>query len=309
MGDQLYYADGQWWPSQLAYTQHLEDVKNGVGTGAGANNPAAVPTPDPSKYNMGAIDPTKYDSYNLLKKLATSQGPSDAAQYSLKQNILGRQDAIDASSRETAGSLAQARSGLAARGGIGAGAGERLALQGANNNILNKQGAYRSANSNMLDILKQDALNKNTAINNLANTDLGLAQNNQQTELNRYKMDLDKWAADRQATAATQAAKSSGNGGGSVICSELLHQGKISKKEWIAATRFGMSLPDETFAGYLIIATPLVKIMKKSDKFSNLFIGWAKALAEEKPNRITRILMPVATFLGSLSIKAQKELA
>ena len=63
---------------------------------------------------------------------------------------------------------------------------------------------------------------------------------------------------------------------------------------------FGQKLDSETFSGYLTIATPIVYIMKRSDKFSNLFIGWAKAIAKHEPNTFTKCMMPIAKFVGKI---------
>lgn len=87
-------------------------------------------------------------------------------------------------------------------------------------------------------------------------------------------------------------------GGVSVICTELHIQGKISKKEWIQANRFGLSVNKNTYIGYLTIASPIVELMKKSDKFSNLFIGWAKSIARKEPNLLTKILLPICWMVG-----------
>lgn len=86
----------------------------------------------------------------------------------------------------------------------------------------------------------------------------------------------------------------------SIICTELYRQNKISHNEYARATLFGQKLDSETFSGYLTIATPIVYIMKRSDKFSNLFVGWAKAIAKHEPNTFTKCMMPIAKFVGKI---------
>jgi len=96
-------------------------------------------------------------------------------------------------------------------------------------------------------------------------------------------------------------------GGISIICTELYNQRKISKNEWLRATYFGYSVHPNTYFGYLIIAKPIVHLMKKSDKFSNLFVGWAKSIAKQKPNLITRLMMPICFMVGyARQIKKEK---
>jgi hypothetical protein len=275
----------------------------------GTEDSGQILLPKESDYKFGKIDPSNFQSYTKLRDLILGKGPTESAQYSLKQNLLNRQNMIDAASKQGAGAMAQARSALATRGGLGAGSAERLAQSGMNQNIMAKQGAYREAGSDMFDILGRDASQKQGMLTNLTQMDISQGNVNRQTELDRYKMNLDKWAANRQASAAERAAATGafqGGGGVSVICTELYKQGKISRREWLSATNYGRGLSPEIFSGYLTIASPIVKLMQKSNKFSNLFINWAKALAKGEPNTITKILMPVAYLIGSLQLKAQE---
>lgn len=106
-----------------------------------------------------------------------------------------------------------------------------------------------------------------------------------------------------QANTATPVASVSG----SVICTELYRQKKISKLEYLKASTFGYNISPYTYFGYLTIAMPIVKLMKKSDKFSNLFIGWAKSIAKQEPNLLTKALMPLCWVVGYVrSIKKEE---
>lgn len=97
------------------------------------------------------------------------------------------------------------------------------------------------------------------------------------------------------------------NTGGTIICTELLKQGKISLTEQKRASVFGYKIHPYTYIGYLTIATPIVQLMQKSDKFSNLFVGWAKSIAKQKPNLITRLMMPICFMVGyARQIKKEK---
>lgn len=104
-----------------------------------------------------------------------------------------------------------------------------------------------------------------------------------------------------KAVAATPTPTPSYGGGpfGSIICSELYRQGKFSLRQLSGCDRFRASISEETYSGYLVIARPIVAVMKKSDKFSNLFIGWATAISQGKPNTFTKIMMPICFIIGS----------
>ena len=108
-----------------------------------------------------------------------------------------------------------------------------------------------------------------------------------------------------QANTPTQIEAS----GGSIICTELHNQGKITKDEYLRTSAFGYSISPYTYFGYLTIAKPIVKLMRKSDKFSNLFIGWAKSIAKRKPNLLTKALMPLCWVVGYVgTIKKEKSI-
>jgi hypothetical protein len=94
---------------------------------------------------------------------------------------------------------------------------------------------------------------------------------------------------------------------GSIICTELYNQGKLSKYHWMRSSVYGYSISPYTYFGYLTIAKPIVKLMKKSDKFSNLFIGWAKSIAKQRPNLLTRALMPLCWVIGYAKGIAKEE--
>lgn len=103
--------------------------------------------------------------------------------------------------------------------------------------------------------------------------------------------------------AETPTPTPSYGGGLSIICTELYRQKKITLKELSSCRDFGDSVSDETFRGYLIIAKPIVKLMKKSDRFSDLFIDWAKNLSKNKPNNFTLFMIPICTVIGKISVE------
>ncbi len=186
---------------------------------------------DNYKLKLDTLDPNSLQGYNMIKALATQKGPTESAKYMLDQNKMNQQNAIDQASQQQAGSQAAARSALAMRGGMSSGARERLAMGGARDLLNAKQGAVRSGNQGILDILKSDEDAKRQAMYSYAqgegqiagkNLDIGnqAKQYNlgtvlkekdlgRQQTMDTYKAELDKWAAGRQA----DATRASGGGG------------------------------------------------------------------------------------------------
>jgi len=184
-----------------------------------------------------------------------------------------------------ADSLRQQTSNQVAKAGAAAGLGgvNNLAMQ----NQLYRQGAMQA------NTLNQDYKDKATAA---YGRNISARQSGQSGIVMGYK-------GLGNASTPTQTL----NYSGSIICTELYKQGKITKDEWLRASVFGYSIHQNTYFGYLVIAKPIVKFMKKSDKLSNLFVGWAKSIAKQKPNLVTRILMPLCWSIGYVRKTTQKE--
>ena len=106
-----------------------------------------------------------------------------------------------------------------------------------------------------------------------------------------------------RALAATPTPTPSYGGGLSIICTELHRQGKLNSRDMIGSREFRDSLSEETYNGYLIIAKPIVKLMKRSDKFSNLFVGWAKAISRQEPNKFTLFMIPICNVIGKIHVR------
>lgn len=172
--------------------------------------------PQRKNYGYGPIDVTKLGGYNALKNLATQQGPSQEAQYSLLQNLLNRQNTIDAANKSQAGAYGQAISQLGSQGGIGSGARERLSMQGAKNKMMGVQGAYRDTGTNLLDILKSDQANKTKALGDFSGLEQGYAKNNMDIVKDIYNQDIARWGAARQAGDDVPWMYDTGIGGASV---------------------------------------------------------------------------------------------
>lgn len=244
------------------------------------------------------------------------------------------------------GQFATQNANLAMRGGLNSGSAERMANSSLRNAMFDKQAAYgqnRDANLNLslqnaqartgllkdvgnmqqgIDTANASALNtqQNKRLDTLssiagmegsmdANNIQKLVQDRQNQNLQRFGIfdkNMEGYAAEQ--TAKGQAAAGGGGGGGmSVICTELYIQRKLTRQELRATHEFGGSLPSEMFVGYLTISKPIVKLMMKSDSFSNLFVGWAKCLAKKEPNRFTRMIMPIASVIGKIRLKLEPE--
>ena len=71
----------------------------------------------------------------------------------------------------------------------------------------------------------------------------------------------------------------SGGGGGKIICAQLCEQGRIPHDINVLDQAFGRKLwhnYPQVMAGYLLLAKPIVKLMKKSALFSSLVHVFAR---------------------------------
>jgi hypothetical protein len=178
-------------------------------------------------YQVGKIDPSKFDSYSMIKALATGKGLTETGELQKQQieqmGIQGKESAA----RNAAAATAAARSGMAMRGGVGAGARERLAAGGAQNLMEATQGQNRATQGQLLQNLLSDQSRRDQALQGFAGMEQGLAGKNlgidqynieqalketgskRANEQEQYKEQLDKWASNKQAEA-TRASSSGG---------------------------------------------------------------------------------------------------
>lgn len=184
------------------------------------------------------IKGVQYDSSGLdaLKSRALATGQSPWAAMQLQQNEMARQDNMGRAGAQAASGLAQARSGLAMRGGLSGGAGASLARQNMRDLMAARQGINRQDMQNQLAVGIKDQEMKDQFLSQLPgaqtqafNAQLGQAQSaaqmgrgadqfNLQNTLseiaNKRQFDMDAWmknmevaAAERQATATENAGK------------------------------------------------------------------------------------------------------
>lgn len=285
------------------------------------------------------------DAQVKLKDAAMSTG--DMPEYAMMREQLGNKFNSDMSMADgmRQGQMATQNANIAMRGGLNSGAAERMGNASLRSGMMEKQGMMgqnRDANLNLslqnaqartgllrevgntqqsIDTNNINGLNtqQNKRLDTLSNVagmenntsaaNIGrLAQDRQNMNLQRFGIfdkNMEAWGA--QKTADGQASAGGGGGGMSIICTELYVQGKLSREEYKATNEYGATLPREMFVGYLTISKPIVKLMTKSDAFSNLFINWAKCLAKKQPNTFTKIVMPIASVIGHIRLKLEPQ--
>lgn len=181
---------------------------------------------------MGNLDLSKIDSFNKFKEQANRKGPSEWAKLMQEQINQQRMAGMEKAANQAMSGAAMARSGLAMRGGMSSGARERIAMQSARDLMSARQGVGRSSNEGLLKINIQDEDNRlkflqqlpgmeidaekfnlgNTAKVKEFNIMRALEEKNKKDiqDLDVYKEQQKKWAAERQAQATE---RSSGGGG------------------------------------------------------------------------------------------------
>ena len=196
------------------------------------------------------------------------------------------------------------------RGRIKDKVGEKSALAGRLTQVANQDISRSNAKAGLKGV-DTTAASIRERRNSIAKSD-EMQQGYDQTNLQNYGKSIGAGISGTEAMAAAGAGKalaatpnptpSYGGGGmfGSIICTELYNQKKLTLKELSGCSKFGQEVDDNTYSGYLFIATPIVALMKRSNMFSNIFINWAKALSKGKPNRFTKIMIPVCFAIGSL---------
>lgn len=100
-----------------------------------------------------------------------------------------------------------------------------------------------------------------------------------------------------------------GTGGGGIlkiICTELYHQGYMSKEIYQKDQEYGRALAmshPNIMLGYCILATPVVKLMQRSDFFTRLVsipaMAWARDMAGDK-NLSGAIISLVGKFVCNI---------
>lgn len=179
------------------------------------------------------VDPNSLEGYQAIKKEATRTGPSQWLNLAQQKQQLEQAQANDSANSGVMAGNAQARSTLAMRGGLSAGARERLGSQmqrdmvGARQKVAG-EGILARANLNV-----QDEQNRLGQLQNFANAEGQLTKYNtdisnrgqefnilqglqegargDEWKMRQYEEQMKKWAAGKQADAT--AASGGGSGG------------------------------------------------------------------------------------------------
>jgi hypothetical protein len=140
-------------------------------------------------------------------------------------------------------------------------------------------GGYKSSSKSLLS---QDLITK--IVGEIANVTASTTQTT----------DMDSENVKRSAIGAKFLPGASKNSG-TVICTELLNQGKLDAKLYSAGHSHFLSLSSRTIRGYQFLATPIARRMKTSVRLSNFFLPIAKA-------RYEYIVLGKFSFLGASTI-------
>ena len=182
----------------------------------GFRNAAGTDLLDQFKY-----DPSKSSAFNMQRTQAMDAGPSVWAQLQTQAQQLDQNKQIDQAAKSNLAGQSMAASNLARLGGLGGGARTRLAMQGAKDLMMNRQGIDQAGQLARLGIQSQDAQNKQNMLNNVTNTELagqeknlsamtGDVANKSQFDINRYNKQMEAWGAQQSANAMRNAASGGG---------------------------------------------------------------------------------------------------
>ena len=121
------------------------------------------------------------------------------------------------------------------------------------------------------------------------------------------------WGEEAGYTVDISGGIGEGMGEGTVICTELHHQGILNDETYLADSIYGSMLPRKVLVGYHIWAIPLTKLMKQSKLLTHIVswfaIPWAKEMAYRMEIRqqghiigkvINFIGIPLCGFIGTM---------
>lgn len=178
---------------------------------------------DAYQLEASLLDPETIRGFQKFEEFATGVGPSAHATAAQEQLDLQTAFERDRASAEAAGQAAQARSALAMRGGLSSGARERLGAQSMENALLGRQQARQAQLMGTADIMSQDALSRQNALQSFTGLSSDLAQFNSQQEMaaNEFniqqalleinaerKHEFDTFAKEQEKFAAERKAQS-----------------------------------------------------------------------------------------------------
>lgn len=184
---------------------------------------------------IGADIQLNQSGLNEIRNRALSQGPSAWANLANQQQGMQEQQALQQSNVQGQAGLRQNLSQLAGRGGVSAGARERLAMQGMRGQNQGMQGVLNQGMQNRMNINLQDQQSKDQMLTQLPGMDMQAANFAQQQRdyranagaqdignalkdiggYNAYRADafgkaMQEWGTDKTANAQVAASKRSG---------------------------------------------------------------------------------------------------
>jgi hypothetical protein len=187
---------------------------------------------EPYQFKGTKIDPNSLEGYSKVKEEALRKGPSEWLNLAKQRQQVEQSQALDQADRNALSGNAQARSSLAMRGGLSAGARERLGSQMQKDISSSRQNVAGQGILARASLDLQDETNRQGMLGKFAEAEgrLGMYNNdigNKGQEFNilqslqekgrgddfatrQYEEQMKKWASERQA----QATERSGGGGG-----------------------------------------------------------------------------------------------
>tara|TARA_Y100000296_G_C5180060_1_gene263666 strand:+ start:6351 stop:7037 length:687 start_codon:yes stop_codon:yes gene_type:complete len=161
------------------------------------------------------------DALNKLYERATSEGPTQSAQYLMDQNNALTNQARSNQKQQNAGQFQSLVNNMAMRGGMDRGSRLRSMNQMNRNNMMSDQNLNVNRLNNEMDILQKDEASKFSLLGQMpsrtldyANYELGKDKfdigNSINTANNYYNQDMSQWAALNSANQAKWAAENTG---------------------------------------------------------------------------------------------------
>lgn len=193
-----------------------------------------------------------------------------------------RDSAVNQAQQTGNANLAQVKGSLAANGVRGGAAvGANIAANSANAN--NMAGVNRQLLLDQAQQQRQGLNDYQSTIQGQEATEYKQLQTQLQTKLTGADQGQQNALAIQQILAGDRGAQYAGNaGGGSVICTELLRQGKIPYAIYLHDAAYGeFVLPRQVVKGYQLWARPTAKLMRKSRLLTALLTPIGRAWAYE----------------------------
>ena len=138
------------------------------------------------------------------------------------------------------------------------------------------------------------------------------------TAFEKHKFDIEAALKKEDQRIAEMQARNSKQDDGKIICTELNRQGLLPNHILLLDREHRRKyIDDRAQAGYIMLATPIVKLMKKSKLFTQLIRPFAKGFAYESASRIDanikgscigkiilQVGVPICRFYYNIKVRA-----